>query len=89
VTHALAAAALACVVLIVAGAFRTVRGPSGHDRVLAVQFVSTVGVGLALIAAFWLGARVLLDLALLLALTAAVVSMAFVSGAAPPAGDDE
>lgn len=83
-------AALAMLILVGIGAVRTAWGPTAHDRILSVQLVSTGGVAILLLLAPAGPTAVLLDLALVLALVAAVIGVAFVSGTGPPGpGADE
>jgi multicomponent Na+:H+ antiporter subunit F len=65
------------VVNVVAGLWRVVRGPTPGDRVLAPQLFGTTGIAILLVAAEWLEAPSLRDVALLLALLAVVTTSAF------------
>ncbi len=73
--------ALIAVVLLIsiaAGCWRVWRGPSLADRLLAVQIFGTAGIAVVLLLSRWFAKPVLLEVALVLALLAAVVSMALV-----------
>ncbi len=64
-----------------AGFIRILRGPTRADRMLAAQFFGTNGVAIVLLLAFALPNFALLDVALLFALLASIVTAAFVSHA--------
>jgi multicomponent Na+:H+ antiporter subunit F len=85
---------LAFVALVLLGSlagalWRVWRGPGDADRMMAAQLVGTAGVGLLL--TLWaLGERAALDVALVLALLAALAAVGFVKAASPDgAGDPE
>ena len=59
------------------GLLRVLRGPGAADRMLAVQLIGTTGVGILLLLGPLLGQRALIDVALILALLAAVAVTAF------------
>jgi multicomponent Na+:H+ antiporter subunit F len=59
-----------------AGLLRALRGPTLADRMLAVQLLGTGGVGLLLLLSALLNTPALLDVALVLALLAAVAAAA-------------
>jgi multicomponent Na+:H+ antiporter subunit F len=59
------------------GLFRVVAGPTDADRMMAAQLLGTAGVGLLLILSALLGSEGLVDVALVLALLAAVTVIAF------------
>ena len=59
-----------------AGLFRALRGPTMEDRMLSVQLLGTGGVALLMLMAELLGLPALLDVALILALLAAVAAAA-------------
>ncbi|MDQ2078136.1 monovalent cation/H+ antiporter complex subunit F [Marinimicrobium sp. ABcell2] len=67
---------LLCTVL--AGLWRVVLGPTRVDRLLAIQLFGTTGAAVLLIVAQTLAIPALRDVALVLALLAAVVSAALV-----------
>jgi multicomponent Na+:H+ antiporter subunit F len=69
-----------CVLLllmIVAGLVRILNGPTPGDRMLAAQLFGTSGVAVVLLFAFAMDIPRLLDLALVFAVLAAVVGVAF------------
>ncbi len=59
------------------GLLRVLLGPSAGDRMLATQLIGTVGVGMLLVLSVLLDEPALIDVALLLALLAAVAAAAF------------
>jgi multicomponent Na+:H+ antiporter subunit F len=59
------------------GLLRVLRGPGAGDRMLATQLIGTAGVGLLLLLSQLLEQPALIDVALLLALLAAVAAAAF------------
>jgi multicomponent Na+:H+ antiporter subunit F len=61
------------------GLLRVVRGPGAGDRMLAMQLIGTTGVGLLLLLSLMLDQTALTDVALILALLAAVAAAAFTS----------
>lgn len=63
---------------ILAGLWRVIRGPTPADRLLAVQLFGTAGTAILLLMATETGERALQDVALVLALLAAVLSAALV-----------
>jgi len=70
---------------MVLGLLRALRGPSLQDRMLSVLLLGTGGVGLLLLLAFMLGQPALVDVALVLALLAAMTAAALTRR---QAGDD-
>jgi multicomponent Na+:H+ antiporter subunit F len=65
--------------LTIAGAlWRVWRGPDQADRMMAAQLVGTGGVGVILLLAAMSGDWAMLDVALVLALLAALAAIAFV-----------
>ena len=66
-----------------AGIWRTLRGPTFADRMLAVQLFGTTAVATLLLLAEALGNAALRDVALVFALLAAVTAVAFVQRAWP------
>jgi len=70
---------------MVLGLLRALRGPSLQDRMLSVLLLGTGGVGLLLLLAFMLGQPALVDVALVLALLAAMTAAALTRR---EAGDD-
>ncbi|MGB5179850.1 MAG: monovalent cation/H+ antiporter complex subunit F [Gammaproteobacteria bacterium] len=59
------------------GLLRVLLGPSAGDRMLAIQLIGTAGVGMLLVLNVLLKQPALIDVALLLALLAAVAAAAF------------
>jgi multicomponent Na+:H+ antiporter subunit F len=59
------------------GLLRVMIGPSAGDRMLATQLIGTTGVGALLLLSLSLDQPALIDVALLLALLAAVAAAAF------------
>lgn len=80
---------LASVLLLTvfAGLWRVAHGPTRTDRLLAIQLFGTTGAALLLILAQTLNQPALRDVALILALLAAVVSAALVQLLRRPADD--
>lgn len=74
---------------LAAALWRVWRGPEDADRMMAAQLVGTAGMGLLLI--LWaLGEKAALDVALVLALLAALAAVGFVKATSPDgAGDPE
>jgi multicomponent Na+:H+ antiporter subunit F len=68
-------------VVMVAGIARVVRGPTAADRMLAAQLFGTTGVAILLLLGVGVGAAPLVDVALVLALLAAVSGIVFVERA--------
>jgi len=58
------------------GLLRVLRGPEAGDRMLATQLIGTAGVGLLLLLSVMLEQQALIDVALILALLAAVAAAA-------------
>jgi len=71
------ALALLLLLLIVVGLIRILRGPTPADRMLAAQLFGTTGVAVLLLLAYAAKMPRLLDVALVFALLAAVVGVAF------------
>ena len=69
--------ALGLVLSLFLGLLRVLRGPGAADRMLAKQLIGSAGVGLLLLLSVLLDQPALLDVALLLALLAAVAAAAF------------
>ncbi len=72
-----AISALVLVFSLFLGLLGVVRGPSAGDRMLATQLIGTTGVGLLLLLSLLLDQTALIDVALILALLAAVAAAAF------------
>jgi len=84
------ALALLLLLLIVVGLIRILRGPTPADRMLAAQLFGTTGVAVVLLLAFAAKMPRLLDVALVFALLAAVVGVAFARrGWAEPTSNQE
>jgi multicomponent Na+:H+ antiporter subunit F len=66
------------------GLVRIFYGPRDADRMIAVQLIGTCGVAILLLLAAASQATPIIDVALILALLAAFLSVAFVRGAAGP-----
>jgi multicomponent Na+:H+ antiporter subunit F len=73
----LSLSALGLVLSLFLGLLRVLLGPSAGDRMLASQLIGTAGVGLLLLLSRLLEQPALIDVALLLALLAAVAAAAF------------
>jgi len=76
-TELYALAVVALMFSLLLGLVRVLRGPEEGDRMLAVQLIGTAGVGVLMLLSRVLGQPALLDVALLLALLAAVAAAAF------------
>lgn len=63
---------------LLAGLVRVMLGPTPFDRMLAAQLIGTTGVGMLVLLAQAQARPALLDVALVLALLAAVAAVAFV-----------
>lgn len=59
------------------GLIRVLRGPEAGDRMMAAQLIGTTGVGILLLLSLLLNQPALADVALILALLAAVAVAAF------------
>jgi multicomponent Na+:H+ antiporter subunit F len=75
------AAAGFVLVMVALGLIRALRGPSNADRIMAAQLLGTGGVAALLLLAEATDAPAAVDVALILALLAAFVSVAFVTAA--------
>ena len=64
--------------LALAGFGRALRGPTTFDRMVAAQFIATTSIAILLLLAFGIGAPALVDVALVVALFAAVAGIALV-----------
>jgi multicomponent Na+:H+ antiporter subunit F len=73
----LALSALGLMLTLLLGLLRVVRGPGTGDRMLATQLIGTAGVGILLLLSRLLEQPALVDVALLLALLAAVAVATF------------
>lgn len=89
-TEALIAAAAAILLTALFGLLRVLRGPGLADRVMAAQLVGTGSIGALLLSGIATGQEALLDMALILALLAALAIIAMVRTApSRAAGADE
>jgi len=61
-----------------AALWRVIRGPSMPDRLLGIQMLGTTGIALLLVLAQWLQNDTWREVALVLALLAAVITVALV-----------
>jgi multicomponent Na+:H+ antiporter subunit F len=77
----LIAAAILLLAIVALGLARILFGPSTADRIMAAQLLGTGGVGALLLSAQAIPTRGVVDMALVLALLAAFVSIAFVKAA--------
>jgi multicomponent Na+:H+ antiporter subunit F len=76
--EALTALGLVILAAVAAGLWRVLRGPDPADRLLAAQLLGTGGVALLLLLGTATRQAALLDVALVLALLSAFVTVAFV-----------
>jgi multicomponent Na+:H+ antiporter subunit F len=67
--------------MVAFGLVRILRGPSDADRIMAAQLLGTGGIAALLLLAEAMNAPAAVDVALVLALLAAFVSVVFVKGA--------
>jgi multicomponent Na+:H+ antiporter subunit F len=75
------AAAAFVLAMVGSGLVRILRGPGRADRIMAVQLLGTGGIAVLLLLASALRMPGMIDVALVLALLAAFVSVAFVRAA--------
>ena len=66
--------------MVALGLVRILRGPSDADRIMAAQLLGTGGIAALLLLAEAMSVPAAIDVALILALLAAFVSVAFVKG---------
>ena len=78
---ALAVLMLVLLATLLAGLWRVLQGPTRADRMLAAQLFGTTGVAILVLMALAAGQGALLDVALTLAVLAAVSVVAFVASA--------
>lgn len=64
--------------IVLAGGWRVWRGPTVADRLLVLQVFGTTGIAVLMLLADWTGQSALLEVALILALLAAVLPVALV-----------
>jgi multicomponent Na+:H+ antiporter subunit F len=81
----LLAAAAFVLAMVALGLLRILRGPSATDRIMAAQLLGTGGIAVLLLVARSSPMPGVVDAALVLALLAAFVSVAFVKAARRPA----
>lgn len=74
----LTAVALAILLTLAAGLVRVILGPSRSDRMIGVQLFGTAGVAVLLVLAEATGTSALRDVALVMALLASVIVVAYV-----------
>jgi multicomponent Na+:H+ antiporter subunit F len=77
----LLAAAGFVLAMVALGLVRILRGPGDADRIMAAQLLGTGGIAALLLLAEVMSSPAAVDVALILALLAAFVSVAFVKGA--------
>lgn len=68
---------------VAVGLVRILRGPGDADRIIAVQLLGTGGIAALLLLAQAMSVPAAIDVALVLALLAAFVCVAFVKGGTP------
>lgn len=78
-THALGAILFVLLASLLAGVWRVIRGPSEPDRMLSAQLLGTAAVAIFVVLSGVMEMTALLDVALVLALLAAVTLVAFVA----------
>ena len=78
----LIAAAGFVLTMVALGLVRVLRGPADADRIMSAQLLGTGGIAALLLLAEAMSAPAGVDVALILALLAAFVSVAFAKGAA-------
>jgi multicomponent Na+:H+ antiporter subunit F len=88
-TTFLVAAAAFLLLNVMAGLVRVARGPTPADRMVAAQLLGTTGVAILLLLADALALRAVRDVALVFALLAAVLAVAFVKRGWPAGRSDE
>ena len=74
--------------MVAVGLVRILRGPGDADRIMAAQLLGTGGITALLLFAEATNAPAAVDLALILGLLAAFISVAFVKGVTRPETDD-
>ena len=72
---------------VAVGLVRILQGPSDADRIMAAQLLGTGGIAALLLLAETMRMPAAVDVALILALLATFVSVAFVKGLARPGAD--
>ena len=84
----LLAAAGFVLVTVAIGLFGILKGPGDADRIMAAQLLGTGGIAALLLLAQAMSMPAALDVALILALLAAFVSVAFIKGIDPSRVDE-
>lgn len=84
----LLAAAFGLLLTVVAGVVRISRGPTDADRMLAALLFGTAGVGVLLLLSQALDLPAAIDVALVFAVLASVVGVAFATRPAAPPPDE-
>ena len=84
----LLAAAAFVLAMVAVGLVRILRGPGDADRIMAAQLLGTGGIAALLLFAEATNAPAAVDLALILGLLAAFISVAFVKGVTRQETDD-
>lgn len=79
-TEFLIAAAAFVLATVVVGLARILRGPAAADRIMAAQLLGTGGIAVLLLLSQARGEAAAVDVALVLALLAAFVTVAFARG---------
>jgi multicomponent Na+:H+ antiporter subunit F len=72
---------------VAVGLVRILRGPGDAERIMAAQLLGTGGIAALLLLAKAMSVPAAVEVALILALLAAFVSVTFVKGAGRPQGD--
>ena len=76
-TELFALSTLGLMLTLLLGLLRVLRGPAAGDRMLATQLIGSAGVGVLLLLSQLFEQAALIDVALVLALLAAVAAAAF------------
>jgi multicomponent Na+:H+ antiporter subunit F len=84
----LLAAAVVVLTTVALGMIRVLRGPGAADRIMAAQLLGTGGIAVLLLLARAIPMPGVVDVALVLGLLAAFVSVAFVKAVGGPAPGD-
>ncbi|MGI9328438.1 MAG: monovalent cation/H+ antiporter complex subunit F [Pseudomonadales bacterium] len=85
----LLAMALFLLLLLLAAMFRVLRGPTDADRMMTAQLFGTTAVAILLLLGFAYDTPELIDVALVMALLAAIATIAFVRDGADVGADDD
>jgi multicomponent Na+:H+ antiporter subunit F len=84
----LLAAAGFVLTMVALGLIRILRGPGTADRIMSAQLLGTGGIAALLLMSEAMSLPAAMDVALVLALLAAFVSVAFVKGVTLPGADE-